>query len=129
MIKHSIKDELLHISIENIDFSYRIPVSKLGKTISWCVGENKAEGIIIKNVSAWTLKLFTNKVTEDKYVQQFKDLIQENAPNNSIDWKATLLAVTIQNEYYRLLIANSSFDKETKEKQVIAALEEKYKLD
>ncbi len=128
MIKHSINEDLLHISIDNRDFSYRIPVKKLGKLISWCVGDSKEEGIVIPNVSSWTLKLFTKSNEDEKYVQQFKDLIQEHAPNNSIDWKATLLAVTIQNEYNRLMITNAAFDQKTKNQEVIAQLEEKYDL-
>lgn len=129
MIKNSLKDDILSISIDNVDFSYRIPVKKMGSTISWCIGANKTDGIIIKNVSKWMLQLFTKKITDDKYVQQFKDLVQEHAPNNSIDWKATLLAVTIQNEYNRLIASNNSFEQKTKESEVIAVLEAKYKLD
>ena len=33
MIKHSVKNELIHLSIDNLDFSYRIPLIKLGKAI------------------------------------------------------------------------------------------------
>lgn len=129
MINNSIKDDVLHISIDNRDFSYRIPVNKLGKTISWIIGENKEEGIVIPNVSSWTLKLFTKNSADAKYIDQFKGLIQENAPNNSIDWKATSLAVSIQNDYNQLMISNPAFDQKTKNQEVIASLEEKYKLD
>jgi len=128
MIKHLIKDNLIHVSIDNIDFSYRIPVNKIGNTISWCIGENKTVGIVIQNVSVWTLQLFTKKITDDKYVQQFKAVVQECNPNNSIDWKATSMAVNIQNEYNKLIIANITSDKKTKEMEVISFLEEKYKL-
>lgn len=123
MIKHSVKDELLHISIENMDFSYRIPLQKLGKLIKWRIGKYGTEGIVMKNVSNWTLKLFSNKETEDKYLEQFKSIVQEHAPGNSIDWNETLLAVYVQRAYNKL-----KAEGEMDEKEMIASLEEKYKL-
>lgn len=124
MIKHSVKDDLLHISIEKIDFSYRIPLQKLGKTVKWRIGKYGTEGIVMKNVSKWTLQLFAKKATEDRYLEQFKSIVQECAPGNSIDWNETLLAVYVQLEYHKL---NSAADK-LDEIEIISALEEKYKL-
>lgn len=123
MIKHSIKDELLRISIENMDFSYRIPLQKLGKLIKWRIGSSGKEGIVMKNVSNWTLKLFSNKATDDKHLEQFKSIVQEYAPGNSIDWKETMLAVKVQREYNSLKAAG-----EMEEMDIILKLEKKYKL-
>ncbi len=123
MIKHSIKDELLHISIENMDFSYRIPLQKLGKLIKWKIGKDGKEGIVMKNVSNWMLKLFSNKVTDDKHLEQFKSIVQEYAPGNSIDWNETMLAVKVQREYNSL-----KAEGEMEEMDIILKLEKKYKL-
>ena len=46
MIKQSLKDQVLHINIANLDFSYRIPTSKLGDITNWRIGENKLKGIV-----------------------------------------------------------------------------------
>ena len=126
MLDHKIVEEVIHISIEKVDFSFRIPVAKLGKTISWQIGEKGTEGIIMKNVSIWTLQLFTKKITDEKFVLQFKDLVQKYAPKNSIDWKETLLAVTIQNDYNQITAANKIAVKKMEEEEIIALLEEKY---
>lgn len=124
MIKHSVKDELLHISIENKDFSYRIPLKKLGKPVKWKIGKYGTEGIEMKNVSKWTLQLFTGNTTEDSHIEEFKSIVQEHAPGNSIDWKETILAVYVQREYNRL----KASDEEIEESEMIAILEDKYKL-
>ena len=129
MINHSLKDKLVSVSIANIDFSYRIPVKKMGNTVNWRIGEKGTEGIVMKNVSTWTLQLFTKNTTEDKYIQQFKSIVQEYAPNNSIDWKETLLAVNIQNEYNWLITTNNTAKKKINEKEIISGLKKKYKLD
>lgn len=123
MIKHSIKGELLHISIDDVDFSYRIPLQKLGKLIKWKIGKDGTEGIVMKNVSNWTLKLFSNKATNDKHLEQFKSIVQEYAPGNSIDWSETILAVNVQREYNRL-----KAEGEMEEVEIISNLEKKYKL-
>lgn len=128
MINHSLKDNLLSLSIDNMDFSYRIPVEKIGKTISWKIGEKGTEGLMMKNVSKWTLQLFTKNMTDDKYVQQFKDIVQEYAPKNSIDWKETLLAVTIQNEYNSRIAVNSKATKKLEDSEILSILEKKYNL-
>ena len=47
MINQSLKDQILHINIANLDFSYRIPIAKLGDIINWRIGENKSKGIVI----------------------------------------------------------------------------------
>jgi hypothetical protein len=123
MIKHSVKGEVLHISIENMDFSYRIPLQKLGKLIKWRIGKDGTDGIVMKNVSNWMLKLFSNKTTDDKHLEQFKNIVQEYAPGNSIDWNETVLAVNVQREYNRLQVEDKM-----EEMEIILNLEEKYKL-
>ena len=128
MINHSLKDNLVHISIANIDFSYRIPAQKLGKIVSWKIGEKETEGIVMKNVSKWTLQLFTKKVTDEKYVELFKSIVQEYAPDNSIDWKETLLAVTIQNEYNLAIVANKAAQEKKSDGEILSFLEKKYGL-
>lgn len=128
MINHSIKDKVVSVSIANIDFSYRIPVKKMGNLVNWRIGEKGAEGIVMKNVSTWTLQLFTKNVTDDKYVQEFKEIVQKYAPNNSIDWKETLLAVTIQNEYSVAAAANEAAAKKMDDAEILSVLEKKHGL-
>jgi hypothetical protein len=111
-----------------MDFSYRIPIEKIGKTISWKIGEKGTEGIVMKNVSTWTLQLFTKNATDDKYVQQFKSIVQEHAPKNSIDWKETQLAVTIQNEYNSRVAVNTKASKKLEDSEILSILEKKYNL-
>ena len=125
MIKHSLKDNLINVSIDKKDFSYRIPVKKIGNAIDWRIGEKGTKGIVIKNVSTWTLQLFTKKTTEDKYIKQFKSIVQEYSANNTINWEDTLLAVTIQNEYNWLNTAENKMG----EDEIISTLKKKYKLD
>jgi hypothetical protein len=129
MIKHSIKDNLIYISISKKDFSYRIPIKKIGNVIDWKIGENGTKGIVIKNVSTWTLRLFTKKITEEKYIQQFKNLVQEHASNNNINWEDTLLAVNIQNEFNWLITNNNLSKKKGEENDIISNLIKKYKLN
>ena len=129
MIKHSLKDKLIYISIDKIDFSYRIPIKKLGNTIDWRIGKKGAKGIVIKNVSTWTLHLFTKDTTEDKYIKQFKSIVQEHASNSTINWEETLLAVNIQNEYNCLITTNITAEKKIDEDEIISILNKKYKLD
>tara|TARA_Y100000385_G_scaffold16986_1_gene17098 strand:- start:95 stop:484 length:390 start_codon:yes stop_codon:yes gene_type:complete len=129
MIKHTIKDNLIYISISKKDFSYRIPIKKIGNVIDWRIGKNGTKGIVIKNVSTWTLRLFTKKITEEKYIQQFKNLVQEHASNNNINWEDTLLAVNIQNEFNWLITNNNLFKKKGEENDIISNLIKKYKLD
>ncbi|HLV42875.1 MAG TPA: hypothetical protein VKY37_11395 [Brumimicrobium sp.] len=129
MIKHSLKEDQIHLSIDNRDFSYRIPVKNIGKTINWKVGDKSTEGIVMNNVSKWTLQLFTKDTTEDKFVEQFQSIVQENAPKNSIDWKETLLAVKIQNQYNYLSKINASAKEKLNEEEILSRVEEKFKLD
>jgi hypothetical protein len=129
MIKHTLKDELVHLSIDKKDFAHRIPADKIGKAIQWRIGKKGTDGIIIRNISKWTLRLFTQQITDIKHVEQFQSIVHQYAPKNNIDWKATLLALTIQNEYNsRLLVQKNSENKMTEE-EIISVLEEKYKLD
>ncbi|MFT5823997.1 MAG: hypothetical protein ACI8ZM_005263 [Crocinitomix sp.] len=128
MIKHSLKENLIYISIGKIDFSYRIPVKKIGNTIDWKIGEKETKGIVVKNVSAWTLQLFTKKTTEEKYIKQFKSIVQEHCSDNTIDWEATLLAANIQNEYNWLVRTNSTAEEKITEDEIISNLKKKYKL-
>ncbi len=129
MMKHSIKEDVLHLSIDKKDFSYRIPVKKLGNSIDWKVGNKESKGIIIKNVSTWTLQLFTKKVTEDKYIKQFVKLIQDQSPKNNINWDDTLLAVNIQNNYNWLVEKNKTAEEKLSEEEIILSLKKKYKID
>jgi len=129
MIKHSLKDNLIYISIDKMDFSYRIPIKKIGNTLDWRIGEKGTKGIIIKNVSTWTLQLFTKKTNEDKYIKQFKSIVQEHCPNSTINWEETLLAVNIQNEYNWLITTNNTAEKKINEDEIISILKKKYKLD
>ena len=76
MIKHSLIDNLVYISIDNVDFSYRIPIKKIGNSIDWRIGVKGTAGIVMKNVSTWTLQLFTKNITDNKYVNQFKSILE-----------------------------------------------------
>lgn len=129
MIKHVLKDDLVHVSIEKKDFSHRIPVGKLGKAIQWNIGAKGPEGIVVKNVSKWTLRLFTQQIMEDKYIKQFQSIVQEYSPKNNIDWKATLLAVNIQNEYNSRMAVQNAAENKMSEEEIIAIIEAKYNLD
>ena len=125
MIKHSVKDNILSVSIANKDFSYRIPLNKIKNTIDWKIGNKDTDGIVIKNVSKWALQLFTKNITEEKYVKQFKDIVKEHCPNNTLNWQETILAINIQNKYNWL---NSSKDKSS-ESEIITELKSRFKLD
>ncbi|MFT5859665.1 MAG: hypothetical protein ACI865_001769 [Flavobacteriaceae bacterium] len=129
MIKHSLKDDLLAISIDKIDFSYRIPIKKLGNTSDWKIGVDGTPSIVIKNVSTWMLQLFTKKTTDDKYIKQFMSIVQEHAPENTINWEDTLMAVNAQNEYNWLSATNKTADKKVSEEEILSSLEKKYKID
>ena len=129
MIKHSLKDNLISISIDKVDFSFRIPVKKIGNAIDWRIGEKGTKGIIIKNVSTWTLQLFTKKITEEKYIKQFISIVQEYSPKSTINWEDTLLAVNIQNKYNWLITTNNTAETKISEEEIISTLKEKFKLD
>jgi hypothetical protein len=128
MIKHSLKDNLIHISIENMDFSYRIPKKKIGNRIDWRIGEKGRTGIVIKDVSTWTLQLFTKDVTDDKYIKQFKTIVQELAPNNAINWDDTLQAVAAQNEYNKLVAVNTNAEEKMTDDEILSLLEKKFDI-
>jgi len=126
MIKHELKNDQLHIFIKNKDFSYRIPLKNLDNLIDWKIGKNDSNNIIINNVSKWALKLFTNKTTTIEHRKQFKGIVQQYCPNNSINWFETEKALTIQS-YYSNLVLNS--DKNNlSETEIIDKLKKKYKL-
>ena len=129
MINHSLKDGTIYISIENMDFSYRIPQDKIGSTIDWKIGAKGTMGIVIPEVSKWTLQLFSKKPIEDKYVKLFKGIVQEYAPTNEIDWKETQLALNIQNEYNSLIAPTNATDKKNSEDEIITLLKKKFKLN
>ena len=129
MIKHSVTKEIIHLTIANMDFSYRIPIKKIGSTINWKIGENSSKGIVLEKVSKWTLQLFTNKVTELKYVRQFRSIVLDHLPNEEINWEDTFLAVNIQNEYNWVISNNKKAEIKITESEIIANLKEKYKLD
>lgn len=128
MVKHSLKDNSLHVSIENMNFSYRIPLKKLGNRIDWRIGEKGTTGIVIKDVSTWTLQLFTKEVTDEKYIKQFKSIVQEQAPNNAINWDETLLAVAAQNEYNKLVASNNSAEEKMTDYDMLSILEKKFNI-
>ena len=129
MIKQSIKENIIFLSIANEDFSYRIPVEKLGNPIDWKVGQKGTEGIVIENVSKWTLQLFTKKVTEGKYVKEFVAIVKENSPNNTINWENTKMAVTLQNQYNWLVETNKTAKNKSTEEEIIESLKKKFNLD
>ena len=129
MIKQVIKDEIIFLSIANRDFSYRIPIEKLGNPIDWKVGQKGMEEIVIENVSKWTLQLFTKKTAEQKYVKQFVEIIQEHSPNNTIDWKNTKTAVNVQNQYNWLVETNKTAKKKQTNEEIIESLKKKFNLD
>ena len=129
MIKHELKDNLIQLSIAKTDFSHRILVEKIGKAIQWNIGEKGSECIIIRNVSRLTLRLFTQQITDEKYILQFKSIVQEYAPKNNIDWKATLLAVAIQNEYNSRMANQKTAATKMTSEEIIFLLEAKYGLD
>ena len=129
MIKHSLKENIVYISIDKLDFSYRIPTKKIGNMIDWNVGTKGANAIVIKDVSIWTLQLFTKKTTEDKYIKQFISIVQKHSLNNTINWEETRLAVNIQNEYNWLITTNNTAKKKISEDEIISNLKKKYKLD
>ncbi|MBL1280202.1 MAG: hypothetical protein COA33_008025 [Fluviicola sp.] len=125
MLKHSLKDNQIHVSIDKKDFSYRIPVKKIGSTIDWKIG---TKGIVIKNVSTWMLQLFTKKMTQENYIKQFKDAVQKYAADNTINWENTFLAVKIQNEYNWLIITNKTAEDKLSEEEIISSLRKKHSL-
>jgi hypothetical protein len=129
MIKHALKDDLVYISIDKTDFSYRIPVKKLGTTIDWRIGSKGSKVIVIKDVSKWTLQLFTKETTEYKYIKQFKSIVQKHCADNTINWDETLLAVNIQNEYNWLIKTNSKAEEKINESDIILNLKKKYKIN
>ncbi|RYM31337.1 hypothetical protein ERX46_16780 [Brumimicrobium glaciale] len=129
MISQSLKDNQIHLSIDSMDFSYRIPVKKIGNSIDWKIGEKGTEGIVMKHVSAWTLKLFTANVTDEKFVKQFEKIVKAHAPDNTIDWEETFDAVNVQNEYNSMKKENAKSDHKLTEDEIISALSTKYKLD
>lgn len=128
MIKHSLKDDLVYISIDKIDFSYRIPVKKIGNTIDWRVGQKGTKGVVIKNVSVWTLQLFTKETTDYKYIKQFVGIVKEYCTDNTINWDDTFLAVNIQNKYNWLTATNKTAEKKISEEEIISMLKKKYDL-
>lgn len=123
MIKHTVKDELILVSIDKVDFSYRIPLAKIGNFTDWKIGEKGTNGIVIPKVSIWTLQLFTKKITDDAFILQFKDIVQEYSPKNTIDWDETLLAIRIQNDYNALRAENK-----LSEEEIISELEKQHAL-
>lgn len=129
MIKHILKEDLVYITIENVDFAYRIPSKKLGKTVQWKVGAKGSEPILIKDVSYWMLQLFTKNITDEKYINQFKGIVEEYAPVNSINWKDTLMAVNLQNEYNSITVKNIKALEKLSEDEILSSLTQKYNVD
>ncbi len=122
MIKNTLKDKQVHLSIENQDFSFRIPVKKIGNTVDWRIGEKGTDGIVMKQVSTWALQLFTKKITEEKYVLDFKSIVQKHAPKSVINWDLTFDAVNLQNDYNEMISAENKLSEE----EIISHLKKKY---
>jgi len=129
MIQHHCTEALVHLSIDKKDFAHRIPVQKIGKAIQWNIGPKGPDGIIIRNVSRWTLRLFTQQFTDESYLDEFKAIVHEYAPKNNIDWKATTLAVQIQNEYTSRMEQQLWAQEKMSEGEIVSFLEAKYGLD
>lgn len=127
MIKHELKEDQLHISIENKDFSYRIPLTKLEDLIDWKVGRDKSNVIVIKNVSKWATKLFTKGITTMDNVRQFKGIVQQYCPENTINWIDTEKALNVQSHYTNLVL-DLKKDNHSEE-SIIAILKKKYDLE
>jgi hypothetical protein len=83
----------------------------------------------VKNVSTWTLHLFTKETTEDKYIKEFKSIVQEYAPSNTINWEETQLALNLQNEYNLMIKTNATVEKKMNEDEIVSILKKKYTLD
>lgn len=128
MIKQAVKDNLIHVSIENRDFSYRIPKKKIGNRIDWRIGEKGTTGIVMKDVSTWTLQLFTKTVWEEQFVREFKAIVQEYAPNNAIHWDDTFTALAAQNEYTKLVDVNNAAEEKMTDDEILSILEEKFDI-
>ncbi|MEN8929360.1 MAG: hypothetical protein ABF242_01125 [Flavobacteriales bacterium] len=129
MIKQSIKDDIIFLSIANRDFSYRIPLAKIGAAIDWKIGQKGGEEIVIENVSKWTIQLFTKATAEQKHVKQFVEIVQEHSPNNNIDWKNTKTAVNAQNQYNWLVETNKTAKKKQTSEEIIESLKKKFNLE
>lgn len=128
MIVNVIKDDIIHLSIDKKDFSYRIPLKKIGNTIDWKIGGKEVKAIVMKSVSTWALQLFTKTVLDDKYIKQFQSLVEEHCPNHTINWEETFKAVIIQNEYNGRTKLNKTAKDPMTEDQIISILREKYNL-
>lgn len=127
MIKHELKNDQLHISIEKKDFSYRIPVNKLEYLIDWKVGKDKSNSIVVKSVSKWATKLFTKGITTLEHFKQFKGIVAQYCPDNTIDWVETEKAINIQSHYDNLKL---DLKKENlSEEAIIAKLKKKYDFE
>lgn len=127
MIKHDLKNDQLHISIENKDFSYRIPMAKIENAMDWKVGKNTDRQIVLKNVNKWVMKFFTNNFTTLDHVKAFKGIVQQYLPNNSIDWIETEKAINVQSHYANLVLDLKK--QNPSEDQIIDTLKKKYQID
>ena len=73
------------------------------------------------------MKCFTNNFTTIEHVKQFKGIVQQYCPDNSIDWIETEKAINIQSHYSNLVL---DLKKENpSEGKIIASLKKKYQLD
>lgn len=130
MIKHELRGNQIHLSISNVDFSYRIPLNKIVSIATWKIGEKgNNETIVFKNVSKWTLKLFTKNVTDEYHIEKFRAIIKEYVGKSNIDWAETLIAVKAQNRYNWLTTNNAQNKNALTETEILMAIKEKYKLD
>jgi len=111
-----------------MDFSYRIPVKKIGSTIDWKIGGKGTKGIVFKHVSTWTLQLFTKDITESKYIKEFIRIVQEYSSDKTINWEETQLAVNFQNKYNWLTTTNKTAEKKNSEDEIISILKKNFNL-
>lgn len=128
MIINVLENDVIHLSIAKKDFSYRIPVKKLDDVIDWRIGGKETNGIVIKNVSAWALQLFTKKVTDDLHINEFKQIVEEYCPDQTINWEETLWAIKIQNEFNGRIALNKVNKGSVTEDEIISILRKKYNV-
>jgi hypothetical protein len=62
-------------------------------------------------------------------VKEFVAIIQENSPNNTVNWENTKTAVTLQNQYNWFVETNETAKKKLTEEEIIESLKKKFNLD
>ncbi|MHA7109916.1 hypothetical protein ACRTDU_07300 [Sunxiuqinia elliptica] len=139
MIRHEIKNEYLKVYLRENSSPYSIPLCELGQTTDWRVAVIDDEKIIAKNISKWTLHLFTDKNLTIEFAREFQRIVKKNCPTNTINWEETEKAIIIYDEYRRLsanvkeekigvFSSLKNYDKNAY-KEIIKKLKKKYNLD